>query len=95
MQKINLYHAIAEMRKLTSKDQPFNFSFFTYDRQRDHAHGLVTIKKGILRSAAKGDDLENADFKLFFKDLESGKKKVCWQPLLAYFNGMQVEIKRP
>lgn len=95
MQKINLYHAIAEMRKLTSREQPFTFSFFTYDRQRREAHGLVTVKRALLRPAAKGDDLANADHKLFFKDLDTDKKKVCWQPLLAYFNGYQVEIRRP
>lgn len=95
MQKINLYIAIAEMRQRTNDGKPFSFSFFTYDRQRDHCHGLVTVKRALLRPAAKGDDLSEADHKLFFEDLDTGRKKVCWQPLLAYFNGMQVEIKRP
>lgn len=83
------------MRKLTSQDKPFSFSFATYDRSRNYAHGMVTVRRALLRPAAKGDDLVNADHKLFFKDLDTGNKKVCWQILLMYFNGMQVEVKRP
>ena len=51
------------------------------------------VNKALLRPAAKGDDVVHAGFKLFYTDMETKKPRVCWQPLLAYFNGQRIKIQ--
>lgn len=98
MQEINLFSAIAEMRKLTAKGIPFSFEHFTWDRSRRKASGKRTVPKALLRPAAKGDDLKDADHKLFYEDLSvSDPKKArrnCWQILIVSFNGIPVTPKQ-
>lgn len=98
MQKINLYSAIAEMRKLTAKGIPFSFEHYTYNRARKTFSGLRRVDRAILRPAAKGDDINNADHKLFYQDLNIADDKLnkrnCWQILIISFNGIPVTPKQ-
>ena len=98
MQKINLWTAIAEMRKLTAKGIPFSFEHFTWDSNRQKASGRRVANKAILRPAARGDDLVNSDHKLFYEDLNitdpAKNKRVCWQILIVKFNGIEVTPKQ-
>lgn len=98
MQKINLYTAIAEMRKLTARGIPFSFEHFTWDRSRQKADGLRRVDKAILRPAARGDKLKDADHKLFYEDLNvvdpQKNRRNCWQILIVRFNGMEVTPKQ-
>ena len=94
MQEINLFSAIAEMRKLTGQKKPFSFEHFTWDRSRRQANGKRTVAKALLRPAAKGDDLKDADHKLFYEDLTISDpekaRRNCWQILIVSFNGIPV-----
>lgn len=91
--EIGLYEAIALMRRLSSEEKPFVLAHFTYDRHRGTAHGLTVVQRAILRPAASTAEVADANFKLFYTNLEDHSNRNCWQPLLAYVNGMRVKIK--
>lgn len=78
------------MRQLSRLRKEFSFSHFTYNRDTMKAGGLRHVRRAFLRKAAGNERLKNADFKLYYTDIDSGEKRVCWQPLLAFFNGMKV-----
>ena len=78
------------MREATAKGETFAFSYATYDRSRKKCHGMVSVMHARLRPAAKGDDIVHADHKLFYFDETEQLPKVCWQPLIMYYNGFKV-----
>lgn len=90
VETIDLYEAIRKMRELTQQGQSFSFSHATYNRDRQSSEGIRIVRQAILRPAAKGDDLSNADFKLFYLDQEINLPRICWQPLIMYFEGKKV-----
>ena len=97
MNEINLWNAIAQMRKLTAKGIPFSFEHATWDKQRHKSKGIRRVNQAILRPAARGDDVDNADHKLFYKDLNDklqNKNRNCWQILIISFNGIPVTPKQ-
>jgi hypothetical protein len=89
---IHLWQAIHLMREATAKDECFSFSYATYNRGTRQCHGMVAVKRARLRPAAKGDDIVHADQKLFYYDESEQKPKVCWQPLIMWFNGFKVTL---
>lgn len=92
VEEIALYDAIKQMRKLTSQDQTFCFVHACYDRNRQSSEGIRVVKQARLRPAAKDDDVQNADFKLFYFDEEIQKPRNCWQILIMYFEGKKVVL---
>jgi len=90
VETIDLYEAIRQMRKLTQQGQSFSFTHATYNRDRQSSDGIRIVRRAVLRPAAKGDDVSNADFKLFYLDQETNLPRVCWQPLIIYFEDKQV-----
>lgn len=95
---MNLWNAIALMRRLSSEGKPFSFKHYTWDRDRQKANGLRIVHHALLRPAAKGDDLRDADHKLFYTDLDipemKKNKRNCWQILIVEFNGMKLTPKQ-
>jgi hypothetical protein len=98
MEIINLWNAIAEMRELTARDIPFSFEHHTWDRDKHKSSGLRRVDKALLRPAAKGDDVRDADHKLFYQDLNisdpAKNARNCWQILIVSFNGTPVTPKQ-
>lgn len=98
MDEINLFSAIAEMRKLTAKGIPFSFEHYTWDKDRNKASGLRQVDRATLRPQARGDDVDNADHKLFYQDLNvqdpKKNKRTCWQILIVRFNGIPTTPKQ-
>ena len=92
METISLYDAIREMRRLNEIGESFSFVHATFDRDRIHSDGIRVVRRAKLRPAASKDDVSNADFKLFYFDQEKQLPRVCWQPLIMYFNGIRVTI---
>ena len=92
-QTITLYEAIHEMRRISANGEYFSFSFASYNRKLKSTHGLIHVKRAKLRPAAKGDDIANADYKLFYFDDFFQENRVCWQPLLMFFNGKQILLQ--
>ena len=86
------YEAIKEMRKLSAAGKSFSFSHGTYNRETQTSEGIREVPNAILRPAAKEDDVENSDHKLFYTDQDIKKPRVCWQPLIISFNGNPVRL---
>ena len=89
---IDLYEAIKQMRMLTSKGASFSFVHSTWDKSRQICNGFRSVSKARLRPAAKCDDLENADYKLFYMDEDLNEPRICWQMLIMFFNGKKVVL---
>jgi hypothetical protein len=85
--EIDLFDAIKEMRKLSGEGKTFSFIHATYDRSRQISNGMRKVDNAYLRPAARGDENEFADLKLFYYDLDKRENRNCWQILLMYFNG--------
>jgi hypothetical protein len=92
-QTILLYDAIALMRKITAEGGMFSFVFTTYNRNTGRTKGITEVKRAKLRPAAKGDDISNADYKLFYWDDYYQENRNCWQPLIMYFNGTKIVLQ--
>ena len=92
VETIDLYTAIAEMRRITSKDGTFSIVHATYNRDTGQCEGQRFVCKAHLRPQAKADQVINADYKLFYYDVDEHKPRVCWQMLIMYFNGMKVAL---
>lgn len=90
MEKINLFNAIAEMRRISADGGTFSMKFRKWDRQRHHGGELVTVNAARVRPAASDEKIENASHKLFFTDTETKRALNCWQILIVEFNGKQV-----
>ncbi len=87
---IDLYEAIRQMRKLTSEGKFFSFVHSTYNRDTQTTNGIRAVNKAHLRPQAKGDDVLNSDFKLFYIDDVLDKPRTCWQMLILFFNDKKV-----
>ena len=93
MDSITLYQAIKEMREISASGRYFTFSHISYNRDTRKTNGIREVRRAKLRPAAKGDDIRNSDFKLFYYDELYHESRVCWQPLLLYFNGKKVILQ--
>jgi len=92
MEEIKLYDAIAEMRRLTANGETFSMTHATYNRDKRNTNGFRAVRCARLRPAAKDDDVVNADFKLFYFDEDEKLPRVCWQPLIMFFNGKKIKL---
>jgi hypothetical protein len=89
---IDLYQAINQMRMLSQQGKSFSFVHASYNRQTGTSDGIRYVRRAHLRPAAKGDDLDQADLKLFYFDEELQKPRVCWQMLIMFFNDQKVTL---
>jgi len=92
VQTINLWEAIRQMRILISKKKSFSFVHATLNRDEYTSNGYRHVHKAHLRPAAKGDDVKNADDKLFYFDEDVNEPRNCWQILIMFFNGMKCTV---
>lgn len=90
MDTIDLYEAIKQMRMMSANGRTFSFVHATYNRDRCTCDGIRHVGRASLRSAARGDDLDNADYKLFYLDQDSNSPRICWQMLILEFEGKKV-----
>ena len=89
MKTIDLYQAVSEMRRITAEGGTFSMKFRKWNRQTADGGDLAYIKEARLRPKAHDYEVKNAGYKLFFKDMETGRDLVCWECLLVEFNGMR------
>ena len=92
-EEIDLWEAIASMRKLSTEGKTFTFSHATYNQLTGEANGMRQVDNAYLRPSAKKEDLVNADLKLFYYDLDIRENRNCWQILVMYFNGKKVILR--
>lgn len=81
------------MRKITAEGGFFSFQFATYNRDTGRTQGITHVKRAKLRPAAKGDSIKYADFKLFYWDDYFQENRVCWQPLIMFFNNTKIILQ--
>lgn len=89
---MDVYAAIKEMREISEKGGTFSLKHRKWDRQRGKGGDLAHVSEARLRPAAKEEQIENSDFKLFYTDTQTGMAKVCWQMLLVEFNGHKLSL---
>jgi hypothetical protein len=87
---IDLYEAIRQMRKYSQEGKSFSFTHSTLNRETDTCNGIRYVQRAQLRPSAKGDDLVNADFKIFYFDEHLQEPRVCWQMLIMFFEDKKV-----
>lgn len=93
MEGINLYTAIAQMRHITATGGSFSFTHATYNRDRMSSDGIRHVANARLRPAASAKEVREADHKLFYFDIDEAQPRVCWQPLIMFFNGKKIKLK--
>jgi hypothetical protein len=93
MEEISLYEAIKQMREITARGQYFSFVHATYNRDKRNTSGIREVKRAKVRPAAKGDDIIHSGYKLFYYDDFYREDRVCWQPLIMFFNGKRVILQ--
>jgi hypothetical protein len=92
IEEISAWEAIDEMRKITADGGSFAFVHGTYNRDTMKTDGIREVKKAKLRPAASNDEVDNADYKLFYIDLYNHENRTAWQVLLMFFNGKKVYL---
>lgn len=90
---IDLWEAIRQMRKLSEEGKTFSFAHSTYNRDTCECNGMRKVDNGYLRPAARKEVVDNADYKLFYYDLDIRENRNCWQILLMYFNGKKIIVR--
>ena len=65
IQRINVYTAIEQMKRLSKEGETFSLSFRKYDRQRHSGGDTVRLNHARLRPKASDEEIENASYKLF------------------------------
>lgn len=89
---IHLFSAIAQMRQLSQEGKSFSFAHATLNREAGISNGIRYVRRAHLRPAAKGDDLTEADHKLFYVDEDLDKPRVCWQILITEFDDQKIIV---
>lgn len=101
---MNTYLAVAEMRQTVGTEREFSLKFRKWNMQTGAGGDLTYIARARCRKAARqacdggaADDgttpIANAEHKLFFTDLDTGRDMVCWQPLIVEYNGERVTLE--
>lgn len=92
METIDLFSAIREMRDITAAGGTFSFVHASFNRDEQSTTGIRVVHKAYLRQAAHSDNVENAEHKLFYFDAEIRKPRVCWQPVIMFFNNKKISV---
>lgn len=89
---MNVYEAIAEMRRLSEISESFEFSFMSYNPSLGKSEGVVYVRRGILRHRETEEHNRNADIIEAYTDLETGGQRRFYQPLLMTFKGQKTVL---
>lgn len=92
LKKIDLYEAIEQMKAISLSGGTFSMKFRKYNRRTNSGGDIVTINSAKIRPKAHDEKIENASYKLFFTDTETGRALNCWQPLIMEFNGYRTVL---
>lgn len=87
---MNVYEALAEMRRLSEEGSSFSFSFMSYNPTKGTSDGIVYVRRGTLRHREAKEHNRNADLIEGYTDLETGEPRRFFQPLLMTFNGQKL-----
>ncbi|WP_315056839.1 hypothetical protein [Chryseobacterium indoltheticum] len=94
MEQINVYDALKLMRKLSSDNFPFTFSFISCDRSKRYSKGLVVIEEGILTKGMPKSKSKYANNLIAYENTKTGERKQFWLPLLMTVNNIKITHDR-
>lgn len=92
MQKIDLYEAIEQMKKISLAGGTFSIKFRKWNRQTHSGGDMVTVRAARIRPKAADEKIAYSSYKLFFTDTETGLARNCWQPLIMEFDGYRTVL---
>ena len=90
---MEVYSALAEMRRLSSEKIPFSFSFVSYNSTKGTSKGVVAVANARLGKRERREYHKHADIVESYIDLDTGEQKRFYQPLLLTFNSIDLELK--
>ncbi len=76
---------ITRMRQLTDNNIPFSFSYISYNSTKDQTNGVKHVKQAELRTGISTKHKKSEQL-LAYKDLDTGKNRQCYIPLIIKFN---------
>lgn len=91
-QKIDLYDAIEQMKRISLAGGTFSLKFRKWNSQTRNGGDMVIINAARIRPKAADEKIANSSYKLFFTDTETGLARNCWQPLIMEFNGRRTVL---
>lgn len=89
---VDLYAAVEEMRKISANGDTFQIRFRKWDRQRGRGGDMVHLPHARMRPKPSDSRVENASYKLFLTDTDTGRAVVCWQCLVMEVNGRRTVL---
>ena len=92
MEKINLYVAVEQMKRITISGGTFSIKFRKWNRQTRDGGDMVILTAARLRKKATDESIENSSYKLFLTDTTTGRPLNCWECLVMEFNGKRITI---
>lgn len=90
---MDLYDALHEMRKLSEKNAPFEFTYMSCDLTRAKSQGVIHVGHGRLLSRESKDKHKDADIVERYINLDTMETRHFYQPLLMTFNGIKVNLQ--
>lgn len=94
MKEINIYDALALLRRLSKENFPVNFSFVSCDRTRKTSEGLVKVERAVLTAGLPSKKSRHAKNLIAYENLDTGERKHFWLPLLMTVNGLKITHDR-
>lgn len=91
-EKIDLYLAIDEMKRISASGGTFSIKFRKWNRDSGRGGDMVHLAHARLRPKASDERISNASYKLFITDTDTGRALNCWQPLVMEFNGLHTVL---
>lgn len=80
------------MKAISLRGGTFSMKFRKYNRATQAGGEMVRVEHARIRPKASDEKIENASYKLFYTDTDTGQARNCWQPLIVEFNGMQTVL---
>lgn len=75
------------MKQITAAGGSFSMKFRKWNRNTADGGDLAVINEARLRPKPSDKEVTMASYKLFFRDMETGRDMNCWECLLMEFNG--------
>jgi len=92
MSNLTVYDALKQMRRRSANDQPSSFSFMSYNRKQQSTHGIVEVRRGILKRRTKEATFDNTEIIEEYIDLDTLEHRRFYQPTLLTFNGQKLSL---
>ena len=92
MEKINIYKAIDEMKRISAEGGTFSIRFRKWNRDTRRGGDMASVANARVRPKPSAEDVSAASHKLFFTDTDTGRAMNCWQCLIMEFNGCRTVL---